>query len=142
MQTALFSEGGMSEVAKAMQVLEELMSQVANVTLVNLVEQILQKTGIIQNVLTGPNKSHELNLVSSFFDFIKEETHRHPTLHLNSLVDMLKLMRREDIRLPLPITTGSEAGVNLLTTHGSKGLEFQYVFLAGTNAQYLSLIHI
>jgi len=111
-QTALFSEGGMSEVAKAMQVLEDLMSQVANVTLVNLVEQVLQKTGIIQNVLTGPNKNHELNLVSSFFDFIKEETHRHPTLHLNSLVDMLKLMRREDIRLPLPITTGSDAGVN------------------------------
>jgi len=135
-QTALFSEGGMSEVAKAMQVLEDLMWQVANVTLVNLVEQVLQKTGIIQNVLTGPNKSHELNLVSTFFDFIKEETHRHPALHLNSLVDMLKLMRREDIRLPLPITTGSDAGVNLLTTHGSKGLEFQYVFLAGTNAQY------
>ena len=36
MQTALFSEGGMSEVAKAMQVLEDLMGQVANVTLVNL----------------------------------------------------------------------------------------------------------
>jgi DNA helicase-2/ATP-dependent DNA helicase PcrA len=135
-QTALFSEGGMIEVAKAMQVLEDLMSQVANVTLVNLIEQILQKTGIIQNVLTGPNKNHELNLVSTFFDFIKEETHRHPTLDLKNLVDMLKLMRKEDIRLPLPITTGSDAGVNLLTTHGSKGLEFQYVFLAGTNAQY------
>jgi DNA helicase-2/ATP-dependent DNA helicase PcrA len=49
---------------------------------------------------------------------------------------MLKLMRREAIRLPLPITTGSEAGVNLLTAHGSKGLEFKYVFLAGTNAHY------
>ena len=59
----------MSEVAKAMQVLEDLMGQVANVTLVNLVEQVLQKTGIIQNVLTGPHKSHELNLVSTFFDF-------------------------------------------------------------------------
>ena len=45
-------------------------------------------------------------------------------------------MRREDIRLPLPISTGNESGVNLLTTHGSKGLEFKHVFLAGTNAQY------
>ena len=77
-----------------------------------------------------------MNIVSSFFDFIKEETHRHPTLHLTELVEMLTLMRKEDIRLPLPITTGNEAGVNLLTTHGSKGLEFQYVFLAGTNAHY------
>jgi len=135
-QTNLFSEGGLVEVAKAMKVLEDLISQVANVTLLNLVEQVLQKTGIIQGVLTGTDKGYELELVSHFFDFIKDETHRHPSLDLNALVDMLKLMRREDIRLPLPITTGNEAGVNLLTTHGSKGLEFKHVFLAGTNAHY------
>ena len=136
LQTNLFNEGGIHEVAKAMHVLEDLLGQVANVTLINLIEQILQKTGIIQNILTGHQKNYELSLVSTFFDFIKEETHRHPMLHLTELVDMLKLMRRENIRLPLPITTGNEAGVNLLTTHGSKGLEFQYVFLAGTNAHY------
>jgi DNA helicase-2/ATP-dependent DNA helicase PcrA len=135
-QTSLFKEGGITEVAKAMQVLEDLISKVANVTLLNLVEQILQNTGIIQNVLTGKDKGFELDMVSHFFDFIKEETHRHPSLNLTALVDMLKLMRREDIRLPLPITTGNESGVNLLTTHGSKGLEFKYVFLAGTNAHY------
>ncbi|MCX6332010.1 MAG: ATP-dependent DNA helicase [Bacteroidetes bacterium] len=135
-QTNLFTEGGLVEVAKAMKVLEDLISQVANVTLLNLVEQVLQKTGIIQGVLTGIDKGYELELVSHFFDFIKDETHRHPSLDLNALVDMLKLMRREEIRLPLPITTGNEAGVNLLTTHGSKGLEFKHVFLAGTNAHY------
>lgn len=135
-QTSLFKEGGITEVAKAMQVLEDLISKVANVTLLNLVEQILQNTGIIQNVLTGKEKGFELDMVSHFFDFIKEETHRHPSLNLTALVDMLKLMRREDIRLPLPMTTGNESGVNLLTTHGSKGLEFKHVFLAGTNAHY------
>ncbi|MGI9138841.1 MAG: ATP-dependent helicase [Sediminibacterium sp.] len=135
-QTSLFNEGGIAQVAKAMQVLEDLISKVSNVTLLNLVEQILQNTGIIQNVLTGKDKGFELEMVSHFFDFIKEETHRHPSLHLAALVEMLKLMRREDIRLPLPITTGNESGVNLLTTHGSKGLEFKYVFLAGTNAHY------
>jgi DNA helicase-2/ATP-dependent DNA helicase PcrA len=135
-QASLFNEGGITEVAKAMQVLEDLIGKVANVTLLNLVEQILQNTGIIQNVLTGKDKGFELDMVSHFFDFIKEETHRHPSLNLTSLVDMLKLMRREDIRLPLPITTGNESGVNLLTTHGSKGLEFKHVFLAGTNAHY------
>jgi DNA helicase-2/ATP-dependent DNA helicase PcrA len=135
-QASLFNEGGITEVAKAMQVLEDLIGKVANVTLLNLVEQILQNTGIIQNVLTGKDKGFELDMVSHFFDFIKEETHRHPSLNLTALVDMLKLMRREDIRLPLPITTGNESGVNLLTTHGSKGLEFKHVFLAGTNAHY------
>ncbi len=135
-QTDLFSQGGLTEVAKAMRVLEDLIGQVPNVTLLNLVEQVLQKTGVIQNILKSADKGYALEIVTHFFDFIKEETHRNPRLQLSDLVDMLKLMQREGIRMPLPITTGNESGVNLLTTHGSKGLEFEYVFVAGTNAHY------
>ena len=135
-QTDLFSKGGLEQVAKAVKVMEDLIGQIPNVTLVNLIEQILQKTGIIQAVLNSDDKAAELDMVTSFFDFIKEETHRKPSLDLKTLVDIFRLMKREDIRLPLPITLGSDAGVNLLTTHGSKGLEFTHVFLAGTNATY------
>ena len=133
-QGSLFAEGGLQEVAKAVKVLEGLIEAVSNVTLLNLIELVLQSTGIIPSILHGDNKNESLQIVSSFFDFIKEETHRNPQLNLKNLVDMLELMRKEDIRLPLPVTTGSEMGVNLLTTHGSKGLEFSHVFLAGTNA--------
>lgn len=134
LQTSLFNEGGLTEVAKAIRILEDLIGQVANVTLLNLVEQVLQKTHIIQRILQSDNKAFELEMVTQFFDFVKEETHRNPKLNLSRLVEMLQLMQREGIRLPLPITTGNESGVNLLTTHGSKGLEFEYVFVAGTNA--------
>ena len=135
-QGSLFQEGGIPELAKAVQVLESLISEVHNVTLLNLVEQILQKTGIIQSILNSSNKGFELEVITKFFDFIKEETHRRPSLQLKELVQMLDLMQREAIRLPLPITTGGPTGVSLLTTHGSKGLEFEYVFVAGTNAHY------
>jgi len=135
-QGSLFQEGGVPELAKAVQVLESLISEVPNVTLLNLVEQILQKTGIIQAVLQSSNKGFELDVITKFFDFIKEETHKRPSLQLKDLVEMMALMQKEGIRLSLPITTGGETGVNLLTTHGSKGLEFEYVFVAGTNAHY------
>jgi DNA helicase-2/ATP-dependent DNA helicase PcrA len=119
-----------------MSVLEDLIAQVSNVTLLNLVEQVLQKTGVIQSILKADDKGYALDVVTHFFDFIKEETHRNAKMQLSDLVEMLKLMQREAIRMPLPITTGNESGVNLLTTHGSKGLEFEYVFVAGTNAHY------
>ena len=135
-QTDLFSKGGLEQVAKAVKVLEDLIGQIPNVTLVNLIEQVLQKTGIIQSILQSEEKAAALDMVTSFFDFIKEETHRRPSLHLKELVALFRLMQREDIRLPLPITIGSDAGVNLLTTHSSKGLEFTHVFVAGTNAAY------
>jgi DNA helicase-2/ATP-dependent DNA helicase PcrA len=135
-QGSLFQEGGVPELAKAVQVLESLIGEVPNVTLLNLVEQVLQKTGIIQSVLQSSDKGFELEVITKFFDFIKEETHRRPSLNLKELVTMLALMQKEGIRLPLPITTGGVNGVNLLTTHGSKGLEFEYVFVAGTNAHF------
>jgi DNA helicase-2/ATP-dependent DNA helicase PcrA len=135
-QGSLFQEGGVPELAKAVQVLESLISEVPNVTLLNLVEQVLQKTGIIQSVLQSSDKGFELEVITKFFDFIKEETHRRPSLSVKDLVTMLDLMQKEGIRLPLPISTGGVSGVNLLTTHGSKGLEFEHVFVAGTNAHF------
>jgi DNA helicase-2/ATP-dependent DNA helicase PcrA len=43
-------------------------------------------------------------------------------------------MEKEELSLPLVQVSGSDKGVNLLTVHGSKGLEFEHVFLAGCNA--------
>jgi DNA helicase-2/ATP-dependent DNA helicase PcrA len=43
-------------------------------------------------------------------------------------------MRKNYVMIPLVQVSGSEKGVNLLTAHGSKGLEFEYVFLSGSNA--------
>ena len=70
------------------------------------------------------------------FDFVKEETHRNPFLKLQELVNLIELMEKEDIPLPLVQVSGSDKGVNLMTAHGSKGLEFEYVFLAGCNAAF------
>ncbi|RYG38138.1 MAG: ATP-dependent helicase, partial [Chitinophagaceae bacterium] len=68
------------------------------------------------------------------FDFIKEETHRQPLMGLQQLINIIDLMEKEDIPLPLVQVSGSDKGINLLTAHGSKGLEFEYVFFAGCNA--------
>ena len=118
-QTTLFSEGGMNEVAKAMKVLEDLIGQVANVTLINLIEQVLQKTGIIQSILTGHQKNYELNIVSSFFDFIKEETHRKPDLTLEGLMLLIELMAF----LQLPAMKSLPANIVIQSTYLNKVLK-------------------
>ena len=83
------------------------------------------------------NEKHwQLEILTAIFDFIKEETHRAPQLDLQSLVNLLEMMDKEEIRLPLTEVSGSDKGINLLTVHGSKGLEFEYVWLAGANAGF------
>jgi len=43
-------------------------------------------------------------------------------------------MESEGLVLPLVQVSGDDKGVNLLTAHGAKGLEFEYVFFSGCNS--------
>ena len=106
-----------------------------------------------------PNSSaaEQLQVLFTFTGFIKKETDRNPRLSLSRLLDIFKSMDANRIQLavfqadsqsfstsvhaghPAAGQTEEQAGsqsaglssgrVNLLTGHGSKGLEFQHVFL-------------
>lgn len=131
----LFSQS-VAGLPKAIGCLEKLIGDVPNVTLINLFDNIIRETGIINYIMQHPEKHALLQELTAFFNYIKEETNRNPSLSLKRLVELIDLMSKEKIRLPLKKVTGSEKGVNLLTAHGSKGLEFEYVFFMGCNATY------
>jgi DNA helicase II / ATP-dependent DNA helicase PcrA len=115
-------------------VLEQLITTASNVTLQQLFSAIIQEAGVIAYVLKSPDKIDLLQQLTALFDFIKEETRRNPLLNLKGLIGIVDVMEKEKLSLPLVQVAGSDKGVNLLTAHGSKGLEFEYVFIAGTNA--------
>jgi DNA helicase-2/ATP-dependent DNA helicase PcrA len=125
-----------SGLKKASTVMEELIRDVPNLTLQQLFENSIRKTGVLSHIMQAEDKHFQLQVLSGLFDFIKDETRRKPTLSLKELISITDLMESEDIPLPLLQVSGNEKGVNLLTTHGSKGLEFEYVFFAGCNAGF------
>ena len=55
-------------------------------------------------------------------------------MNLQDLVTHLDLMEKEGLQLPMVEVNGSVDAVNLLTVHGSKGLEFTHTFFAGCNS--------
>jgi DNA helicase II / ATP-dependent DNA helicase PcrA len=130
----LFSQGIHEGLKKASAVIEQLIEDVSNCTLQHLFENIIRQGGVLSFIMQSPDKIWLLQVLTGLFDFIKEETRRKPMMKLQELVTMLELMEKEDLKLPLVQVNGSDKGVNLLTAHGSKGLEFEYVFLAGCNA--------
>lgn len=130
----LFTPPLNSGLQKAGTVLESLISDAVNVTLQQLFENIIQKAGVLTAIMQLPDKIEQLRILTGLFDFIKEETKRNPFLTLQQLVSYIELMEKEGVSLPLVQVNGTDKGVNLLTAHGSKGLEFEYVFLAGCNA--------
>ncbi len=130
----LFSKNMHEGLNQASQVIEELIHDVPNLTLQQLFQHIIRKTGVLPFIMESENKHFLLKVLNGLFDFIKEETRRNPFLGLKELVSTIELMQSENIRLPLSETGGNEKGVNLLTVHGAKGLEFEYVFFAGCNS--------
>jgi DNA helicase-2/ATP-dependent DNA helicase PcrA len=121
---------------KATLILESLISDVPNLTLQSLFERCVRQTGSLTQIMQAPDKHWQLQVLTGLFDFVKEETHRNPLLNLQELINIICLMEDEGLTLPLVQISGNEKGVNLLTVHGSKGLEFEYVFFAGCNAGF------
>jgi DNA helicase II / ATP-dependent DNA helicase PcrA len=130
----LFDQGIHPSLKKASFIIEKLIGDVPNVTLQMLFEKIIRDTGILSFIMKSPEKIWLMQVLTGLFDFIKEETRRNPLLSLEGLVNIFELMRSEQLSLPLVQVSGSDKGVNLLTAHGSKGLEYLHVFIAGANA--------
>jgi DNA helicase-2/ATP-dependent DNA helicase PcrA len=130
----LFDSGLPEGMKKASKVLEKLIGDVPNTTLQALFENCIRETGVLGIVLESPDKIWAMQVLTALFEFIKEESRRNPDLDLEKLVQMIDLMKDNGLKLPLVQVSGSDKAVNLLTAHGSKGLEFEYVFFAGCNA--------
>lgn len=130
----LFSQGCHPNLKKASNIIETLVAAVPNLTLQQLFECITREAGVLKCIMESPEKHWLLQVLTALFDFVKEETSRSRTMTLEGLVNIFDLVEKEGLSIPLVQVSGSEKGVNLLTAHGSKGLEFEYVFFAGCNA--------
>lgn len=132
----LFSQGINPGLKMASSVFEKLIADVPNITLQHLFENIIREAGVLKQIMQSTDKHWLLKILTSLFDFVKEETRRNPQLSLKGLVAVIELMEKENISLPLVQVSGSDKGVNLLTVHGSKGLEFEHVFFPGCNSGF------
>ena len=111
------------------EVLEELISDVANRQLLGFLEKAVNKTGLIRQVLESEQKVWYLQLLHSFYDFARKEARKNPHISLGHFLEMLKSMEEGRIALTVQKTMETEKGVQLMTAHSSKGLEFQKVYI-------------
>src|SRR5664279_523947 len=130
----LFDSGAHPGLRSFSKMIEALIGDVSNCTLQQLFENLIRNGGVLGYMMKSDEKIRFLQMLTVLFDFIKEETARNPLLTLQGLVSVFELMEKEKLPLPMVQVSGSDKGVNLLTVHGSKGLEFEHVFITGVNA--------
>ncbi len=131
----LFDAGIPKSLGETVSVMENLIKAVSNQTLQGLLEKVIREGGFLTHIINSPEKAWLLQLITGFYRHLKEETSRYPLTSLPEFLDRLALMNKEKLVLPLVQVSGNDKGVNLMTAHGSKGLEFDYVFVVGCNAR-------
>lgn len=127
----LFGRAADEKLIRFAEMMEGLIADVANVPLQQLFENIITRAGILEYVMKNEMRHYLMKVLTAIFDFIKEETARNPELDIQGLMEIMELMQKEKIPLSLVQVSGNEKGVNLLSAHGAKGLEFDHVFVAG-----------
>ncbi|HZX59145.1 MAG TPA: 3'-5' exonuclease, partial [Mucilaginibacter sp.] len=130
-QTGLFDAPPNQEMKYLITHIDDLLKASVSVTLQQLFQSIISKMGILRHVMLQPDKGWYMQVLTNFFDFLKDESRKNPDIKLADLVATIDLMKKNNIRLALNQVIYSENGVNFLTAHGSKGLEFEHVFLIG-----------
>lgn len=136
-QPDLFTSRSVGEqLSKTSLLLEKWIKDCANVTVQQLIESIISESGMLVMALSGPDKMWNMQLLHTFFDFVKAECSRNPRTTLTRLLNTLVLMQNEGVELPAQRISYADDGIHFLTTHSSKGLEFKYVYLIGCNSKY------
>jgi DNA helicase-2/ATP-dependent DNA helicase PcrA len=110
-------------------VIEQWITDIPNVTIQTLLEKVITESNMLHSILSDPDKVWKLQLVNTFFDYVKNEASKVRQLTLKHLLEMVDLMRETNIELPLYRIISNENGINFLTAHGAKGLEFDHVFM-------------
>jgi len=118
--------------------LDGWIAAVHNLPLPQLLERLFTQTGLLDWVLNHPDKLTQLQALHTFNHFVLAEVERHPRFFapksgapvgLTRLLDLLDSMDENRLTLPLQQAVLAGPGVQLLTAHGAKGLEFGHVFL-------------
>ncbi|MDO8369101.1 MAG: ATP-dependent DNA helicase [Saprospiraceae bacterium] len=104
-------------------------ADVQNLPLSQLIERLYAQTGLLNWALKQPDKAWYLQVLHSFMEFVRSETMRNPRRSLAKLLELLDSM--DDNKLPLSLNQAAQQtiGIQLLTAHAAKGLEFGYVFM-------------
>jgi DNA helicase II / ATP-dependent DNA helicase PcrA len=110
--------------------MEDWIRAVGNEPLPNLIEQVMNQSGLMSWILNDKELIKNTQIVNIFFSFVQRELEKKPRLSLAELLRTLDVMDANGIRLDLQnFWSRDTEGVVLTTAHAAKGLEFDHVFV-------------
>ncbi|MCB9299615.1 MAG: ATP-dependent helicase [Lewinellaceae bacterium] len=108
---------------------DHILRHYASLSAPAFVERLINRSGLLKFILGHEEKNWLIQVLATFLDFVKTEAARNPRLTVGRLLDIFRNMDGNRLALEVNKTIQAEEGVQLVTAHSAKGLEFQKVFL-------------
>jgi len=97
--------------------------------LVKMLEILMHESGLLDHVLGDKHKIKHLNALNSFFAEVKALNVSEPDMAMADFLEAVDLMNQFNLPIKEKDLGVQEKGVQIMTAHSSKGLEFNYVFI-------------
>jgi DNA helicase-2/ATP-dependent DNA helicase PcrA len=129
----IFNEVDLEEPEKFIKFIENLsqwqyMSK--NTTFIKFFGKVLKESKFLNWILKDKNDITRLNNINTLFNEIKKLNYSDHNLNLESFLDNIEIMKENNVKIEQITLKDDSDAVKLLTAHKSKGLEFDYVFIA------------
>ena len=112
------------------EVLSRLLADYVNFALPVVLERFINHSGLLRQMTQADDKAWQTKMVFTLFDFVRLEAQKSADFDLRQLFALIRRMTENKLALGMLQVSGTEGGgVNLVTAHSSKGLEFEYVFM-------------
>ena len=133
----LLEKLGVSAKAQILQIsasLEALIQDSVNLSLSRLLEKIFNTLNITAFVARQTERLEGTRILITLLNFVQELNRKDPLLPISDFLELLKRMLRNRIAMPVDTSLNTEEGIQLVTAHSAKGLEFDSVFLLDLTA--------
>lgn len=118
-----------NNIKKTSNTIEEIITYAHNHSPQMVLGKILDMLQISEVGLKEPHFHFELESIITFLNFVESECSKNPQTTLEQIITKLDLMSNYRISIAKENIVYDKSGVNLLTAHSSKGLEFKHVYV-------------
>ena len=124
-----------AEIDKKLEMIRKKVSRSENyLSPMYVLGDILKTLGIDEYIMKSKEKYHLVSVLNELYKLISTECLLHPKLTVKGFLNQLSSLQEMKISLPIEEISGSPSNcVQLMTAHGSKGLEFEHVFMMKCN---------
>ncbi len=121
------------DVIRMYRVIEGLVIDAQQNTLPVLINRIITKTKLHTYILERPNKFWNLEILKTLVEKSDQVFETKPSEALPYMLQEFQVMQASGITLPVTKLLGTKSGVNLMSIHGSKGLEYKHVYMIASD---------